>query len=88
MGEDPGSNGHKGLEVPKDLGTEKGALPLLAGTQARHLLSLPMLILWLKDTRHSQKGFQTLSSQLLFQTPASPVFRIPGSYLEELAEAP
>lgn len=88
MGKDPGSYGHKGLEVSKDLGPEKGALPLLAGTQARLLWLLPVLLLWLKDTRHSQKGFQTLSSQLLFQTPASPIFRIPGSYLEELAEAP
>lgn len=49
VGEDPGSYGHKGLEVPKDLGTEKGPLPLLAGTQARHLLSLPVPILWLEE---------------------------------------
>lgn len=58
MGKDPGSYGQKGLEAAKDLRAEKRTLPLLAGTQARHLLSLPVVILWLKDTRHSQKGFQ------------------------------
>lgn len=48
MGKDPGSYSHKGLEASKDLGTEKGALPLLAGTQASQLFGLPMVILWLK----------------------------------------
>jgi hypothetical protein len=87
VGKDPGSYGQKGLEASKDLGTEKGALPLLTRTQAGHLLGLPGVILWLKDTGHSQKGLQILSSELLFQTLASPIFQIPSSYLEELAES-
>lgn len=54
MGKDPGSYGQKGLEAAKDLGTEKRTLPLLAGTQARHLLSLPVVILWLEELAEAQ----------------------------------
>lgn len=56
MGKDPGSYGQKGLEASKDLGTEKGALPLLAGAQARHLLSLPVVNLCLKDSQKDTVG--------------------------------
>lgn len=59
MGKDPGSYGQEGLEASKDLGTKKGALPLLTGTQAGYLLGLLEVILWLKDTRHSQKGLDS-----------------------------
>lgn len=54
VSKDPGSYSHKGLEASKDLGTEKGALPLLAGTQARQLFGLPMLILWLEELAETQ----------------------------------
>lgn len=86
MGKDPGSYSHKRLEASKDLGPEKGALPLLAGTQARHLLSLPGATLCLKGRK--TKSERTADTKL----PApgsniSPVLRIPGSYLEELTEA-
>lgn len=87
MGKDPGSCCHKGLEASEDLGAEKGTLPLLAGTQARHLLSLPALILWLKGYKTQSERIQILSSQLPSRTLASPILQIPGSYLEELAEA-
>lgn len=59
MGKDPGSYGHKGLKASEDLGAEEGPLPPLAGPQARHLLALPVAILWLK-------GHKTQSERILY----------------------